>query len=221
MILAGILRSPYISRVSKAFLEIGNLYYDFLFAYRKDPALRGKPFAIPELLTYAGLWAITLHRIAHFIHALGIPFFPRLISQISRLITGIEIHPGASIGRGFFIDHGSGVVIGETAEIGENVLIYHQVTLGNANPSSSGKRHPTIGSNVVIGAGAKLLGPVVVGDFSVIGAGAIVTKNIPTHAVVVGNPGRVIKRFGLRIMDSSRTEEVPCSFERESSHVSR
>ncbi len=200
MSLADIFRLPYFSNVSKSFLEIGYLYHDFLFAYRKDPALRGKLFAIPELLTYAGLWAITFHRLAHFIRALGVPFFPRLISQISRLLTGIEIHPGASIGKGFFIDHGSGVVIGETAEIGENVLVYHQVTLGNANPSSSGKRHPTIGSNVVIGAGAKLLGPVIVGDFSVIGAGTIVTKDIPTHSVVVGNPGKVIKRFGLRIV---------------------
>lgn len=189
----------YFVRVTKAFLEIRYVYYDFLFAYRKDPALRGKLLAIPELLTYAGLWAITMHRIAHFIRILGIPFFPRLISQISRLLTGVEIHPGAQIGKGFFIDHGSGVVIGETAEIGENVLIYHQVTLGNSNLNSAGKRHPTVGSNVVIGAGAKLLGPVEIGDFSVIGAGTIVTRDIPTHSVVVGNPGKVIKRFGLRI----------------------
>lgn len=192
-------QSSYFTNVSKALLEVRYLYDDFLFAYRKDPALRGKLLAIPELFTYAGLWAITFHRIAHFIRATGIPFFPRLISQISRFFTGIEIHPGAQIGRGFFIDHGSGVVIGETAEIGENVLIYHQVTLGNSNLTSSGKRHPTIGSNVVIGSGAKLLGPVVVGDFSVIGAGSIVTKDIPTHSVVVGNPGKVIKRFGQKI----------------------
>lgn len=189
----------YWTRAAKAFLEIRYVYDDFLSAYRKDPALRGKLLAIPELLTYAGLWAVAMHRLAHFIRALGVPFLPRLISQITRLFTGVEIHPGAQIGKGFFIDHGSGVVIGETAEIGENVLMYHQVTLGNANLISTGKRHPTVGSNVVIGAGAKLIGPVVIGDFSVIGAGSIVTKDIPTHSVVVGNPGKVIKRFGLRI----------------------
>lgn len=193
------IRSEYFKRIIKAFVEIGYIYHDFSSAYRKDPALRGKLFAIPELLTYQGLWAITFHRLAHFIRALGIPFVPRLLSQVSRFLTGIEIHPGASIGRGFFIDHGSGVVIGETAEMGENVLIFHQVTLGNANFTSSGKRHPTIGSNVIIGAGAKLLGPITIGDFSLIGAGSIVTKDIPTHSVVVGNPGHVVKRFGLRV----------------------
>lgn len=193
------LLSLYFSEVSKAFLEIGYLFKDFLNAYRKDPALRGKLFAIPELLTYAGLWAITFHRLAHFIMVLRVPFIPRLLSQISRFLTGIEIHPGARIGPGFFIDHGSGVVIGETSEIGENVVIFHQVTLGNANFTTTGKRHPTVGSNVIIGAGAKLLGPVCIGEFTIIGAGTIVTKDIPTHSVVVGNPGRVIKRFGLGI----------------------
>jgi serine O-acetyltransferase len=193
-----IFRSSYFMKAAKAFLDIRFIYYDFLSAYRRDPALRGRLFAIPELLTYAGLWAVAIHRAAHFIRALGIPFFPRLISQISRFLTGVEIHPGAQIGKGFFIDHGSGVVIGETSEIGENVLIYHQVTLGNANLNSSGKRHPTVGSNVVIGAGAKLVGPVVIGEYSVIGAGTVITKDIPTHSVVVGNPGKVIKRFGQR-----------------------
>ena len=195
-----IFKSPYVVKVVKAFTGIGYLYHDFMNAYRKDPALRGKLFAIPELLTYAGLWAITFHRIAHFLHAVRIPLIPRLLSQISRFLTGIEIHPGAQIGRGFFIDHGNGVVIGETAEIGDNVLIFHQVTLGNADFNSSGKRHPTVGDNVIIGAGAKLLGPIIVGDYTRVGAGSIVTKDVPMHSVVVGNPGRIIKRFGLKIV---------------------
>ncbi|HEX2953446.1 MAG TPA: serine O-acetyltransferase EpsC [Bacillota bacterium] len=183
----------------QAYRELRFLWDDFANAYRKDPALRGKPLAALELVTYAGLWAVTFHRIAHFIQALRIPFIPRLISQIARFLTGIEIHPGARIGRGFFIDHGNGVVIGETAEIGEDVLIYHQVTLGNSSANASGKRHPTIGNHVVIGAGAKILGPITIEDYSQIGAGSIVTKSIPSHAVVVGNPGRVIKRFGERV----------------------
>lgn len=194
------LQSAYLEKVKQAFLEIKFIYFDFLSAYQKDPALRGKLFAIPELLTYAGLWAITLHRVAHFLHLAGIPFIPRLLSQISRFFTGIEIHPGARIGRGFFIDHGNGVVIGETAEIGENVLVFHQVTLGNANFTSAGKRHPTVGSHVIIGAGAKLLGPITVGDHSVVGAGTIVTRDVPDNSVIVGNPGRVVKRYGLRIV---------------------
>ena len=199
-IITGILKSTYIKKAVKAFKGLGYLYYDFTNAYKKDPALREKLFAIPELLTYAGLWAITFHRITHFINALRIPLIPRVLSQISRFLTGIEIHPGAQIGRGFFIDHGNGVVIGETAEIGDNVLIFHQVTLGNANFNSNGKRHPTVGDNVIIGAGAKLLGPISIGDYTQIGAGSIVTKDIPMHSVVVGNPGRVIKRFGLKIV---------------------
>lgn len=183
-----------------AFLSIGFVIDDIVNAYKKDPALRGKPLAALELMTYPGLWAIFSHRIAHFIYKLNVPFVPRLISQIARFWTGIEIHPGARIGRGFFIDHGQGVVIGETAEIGEDVLMYHQVTLGNSNVDSCGKRHPSIGNHVVIGAGAKILGPIKIEDYSQVGAGAVVTKSVPTHAVVVGNPGHMIKRFGLRIV---------------------
>lgn len=189
----------YLSEVISAIFELRYLYDDIRGAYMKDPALRGKPLIFLELFTYAGLWAITLHRIAHGIHVMRIPFFPRLLSQIARFLTGIEIHPGARIGRGFFIDHGNGVVIGETAEIGEDVLLYHQVTLGNSNAFSSGKRHPTIGNHVIIGAGAKLLGPIVIGERTLIGAGSVVTKDIPSSAVVVGNPGQIIKRFGLKI----------------------
>lgn len=196
----------FFSNVLNSFAQMGYLYDDFISAYKKDPALRGKIFAIPELLTYAGLWAIAFHRIAHFIYAMKIPFVPRLISQTSRFLTGIEIHPGARIGRGFFIDHGNGVVIGETAEIGDNVLMFHQVTLGNADFKSTGKRHPTIGNNVIMGAGAKILGPITVGSFSQIGAGTIVTKDIPTHSVVVGNPGRVIKTLDSHPIKQAKAE---------------
>ncbi|HEX3046425.1 MAG TPA: serine O-acetyltransferase EpsC [Bacillota bacterium] len=187
------------AKVVGAARQMGYLGADFLNAYRKDPALRGKPLAVLELLTYAGLWAILFHRVAHFLYHLRIPLLPRLLSQIARFLTGIEIHPGARIGRGFFIDHGNGVVIGETAEIGEDVLLFHQVTLGNSSVTSAGKRHPTIGSHVIIGAGAKILGPIYIADYSQIGAGSIVTKDVPSHAVVVGNPGRLIKRFGVKV----------------------
>lgn len=187
-------RGDYFTGVRTAFSQISFLKSDYINAYKKDPALRGKAFAIPELLTYAGLWAVTFHRIAHFLHAAGIPFLPRLLSQLSRFLTGIEIHPGAKLGRGFFIDHGNGVVIGETAEIGDNVLIFHQVTLGNSDFTASGKRHPTIANDVIIGAGVKILGPITVGSNSLIGAGTIVTKDVPPFSVVVGNPGQVIKK---------------------------
>ncbi len=171
---------------------------DITAAFREDPALRGKVCAPLELITYPGVWAIFFHRIAHLLYALRIPLLPRLISQISRFFTGIEIHPGAKIGCGFFIDHGMGVVIGETAEIGENVLMYHQVTLGGTS-LSAGKRHPTIGNNVLIGAGAKIFGPVVIGNNSQIGGGAIVIESAPKNSVVVGNPGKIVKRDGKKI----------------------
>lgn len=187
-------KKEYFSNALDSFTQIKYLYYDFANAYKKDPALKGKIFAVPELFTYAGLWAIAFHRLAHFIYEMRIPFAPRLLSQISRFLTGIEIHPGARIGKGFFIDHGNGVVIGETAEIGDNVLLFHQVTLGNSDFHSTGKRHPTIGNDVIIGAGAKILGPITIGSFSQIGAGTIVTKSVPACSTVVGNPGQVIKR---------------------------
>lgn len=170
------------------------LYTDFVNAYKKDPALRGKVFGVLELFTYAGIWAIFFHRIAHLLFTLKIPFIPRLLSQIARFLTGIEIHPGARIGKGFFIDHGHGVVIGETTEIGNNVLLFHQVTLGGTK-MLPGKRHPTVGNNVVVGAGAKVLGPLLIGDNSQIGAGSIVVKEVPANVVVVGNPGRIIKKL--------------------------
>ncbi|MDP4094335.1 MAG: serine O-acetyltransferase EpsC [Bacillota bacterium] len=190
----------YLKNAFSAFIQIRYLYYDILSSYRKDPALKGKVFFILELMTYGGLWAMVFHRLAHFLFTLKLPFIPRLLSQISRLLTGIEIHPGASIDKGFFIDHGNGVVIGETAVIGSNVLMYHQVTLGNSNAASSGKRHPTVGNEVVLDAGSKILGPIKIGNHSVIGAGTILTKDVPPYSVVVGNPGKVIKHFGVRVL---------------------
>ncbi len=187
-------------RVAHAFNQLGFIGSDITSAYQNDPALRGKFTALPELLLYAGVWAIFFHRFAHLLFVLHIPFIPRLISQVSRFLTGIEIHPGATIGYGFFIDHGHGVVIGETAEIGNNVVMFHQVTLGGRG-FATGKRHPTVGNNVIIGAGAAVLGPVFIGDNSKIGAGTVLLNNVPAESVVVGNPGRVVKQSGFRIQE--------------------
>lgn len=184
------------------------IFFDIQAAYRNDPALRSTPFSILEIILYQGLYAIFFHRLAHWLWQCKIPFVPRLISQISRFLTGIEIHPGAKIGRGFFIDHGMGVVIGETAEIGENVLIYHEVTLGGTS-LSTGKRHPTIGNNVIIGAGAKLFGPLTVGDNSQIGGGAVIIKDVPSNSVVVGNPGKVVKLDGKKVMEKVNMTDLP------------
>ncbi len=156
----------------------------------RDPAARS---LIEILLTYAGLHAVLLHRLAHFFWRVHIPILPRLISHLARFLTGIEIHPAAVIGQGFFIDHGMGVVIGETTEIGNNVTLYQGVTLGGTG-KELGKRHPTLGNDVIVGAGAKILGAVVVGDSVRIGANSVVLKSIPAHNTVVGIPGRVIHR---------------------------
>jgi serine O-acetyltransferase len=164
-------------------------------AKEKDPAARS-PLEI--ILLYQGLHALIHHRIAHFFYKSGFFLLARLISQFSRVMTGIEIHPGATIGRGFFIDHGMGVVIGETAIIGDNVLLYQGVTLGGTG-LEKGKRHPTIGSNVVIGAGAKVLGNITIGDNSYIGANAVVIKDVPQNSTVVGVPGRITKQDGKKI----------------------
>ncbi|SCN22571.1 Serine acetyltransferase [Clostridium sp. N3C] len=155
---------------------------------KNDPAARSS-FEI--LMLYPSIHAIIFHRIAHFLYKKHLFFLARLVSQISRFITGIEIHPGAKIGKGLFIDHGMGVVIGETAEIGDNVTIFHGVTLGGTG-KDKGKRHPTIGNNVIIGAGAKILGPIKIGDDVKIGANAVVLKDVPANATAVGIPARVI-----------------------------
>ena len=167
---------------------------DIKVIFERDPAAAN----IFEVLLYQGLWAIWIHRLAHFLYKLRIPFIPRLISQIMRILTQIEIHPGAQIGRRLFIDHGAGVVIGETAVIGNDVTIYQGVTLGGTG-GERGKRHPTIGNNVVLGAGAIVLGNITIGDASRVGAGAVITKSVPPDTTVVGNPSWILKQEGRKL----------------------
>lgn len=184
---------------------IGRIKEDIKVVFERDPAAK----SIPEiLLCYPGFHAIMMHRIAHWLYRHHVPLLPRLISHISRFLTGIEIHPGAKIGRRFFIDHGMGVVIGETAEIGDDVLIYQGVTLGGTG-KEKGKRHPTIGNRVVIGAGAIILGPITIGDDSRIGAGSVVVNSVPPGSTVVGIPGKVIKQNGVRIVDPLEHGKLP------------
>ena len=161
----------------------------------RDPAARS---ALEIVALYSGLHALVFHRLAHPLWKLNVPFLPRAISQLSRILTGIEIHPGAVIGRGLLIDHGTGVVIGETAVVGDNVTLYQGVTLGGTG-KETGKRHPTLGNNIVVGAGAKILGNIVVGDNSYIGANAVVLQGVPPNATVVGVPGYVTKQDGEKI----------------------
>lgn len=177
------------------FLIIGIVFQKEVKAcFERDPAAVS---FIEVLLTYSGLHAIISHRIARRLHSMKIPFIPRLISQISRFMTGIEIHPGANIGKGLFIDHGMGVVIGETSIIGDNVTVFQGVTLGGTG-KERGKRHPTIGNNVVIGAGAKVLGNINIGDNVQIGANAVVVRDVPPNSTVVGVPGRIARREGRK-----------------------
>jgi serine O-acetyltransferase len=164
-------------------------------AKSKDPAAKS---TLEIILLYQGLHAVVGYRIAHFFYEARLFFIARLISQLYRFLTGIEIHPGASVGKGLFIDHGMGVVVGETAVIGDNVLLYQGVTLGGTG-LEKGKRHPTIGNNVVIGGGAKVLGNIIVGDNSYIGANAVVIKDVPPNSTVVGIPGRITKQDGKKM----------------------
>ncbi len=168
---------------------LGTIREQFETIFREDPAAKS---VIEIFFCYPGLHAILLHRLAHKLYRWGVPFFPRFISQVSRFFTGIEIHPGATIGRRFFIDHGSGVVIGETTEIGDDVLLYQGVTLGGTG-NERGKRHPTLGNKVVVGTGAKVLGNIRIGDNVKIGAGSVVVHNVPDNSTVVGVPGRVVR----------------------------
>ena len=171
-----------------------NDYLDSIKA--RDPAAKS---ILSIILTYPGVKAVLLHRIANFFHIAGFHLIARIISQTSRFFTGIEIHPGAKIGKNLFIDHGMGVVIGETSEIGNNVTIYHAVTLGGISPSIDSerqrheKRHPTIGNDVVIGSGAQIIGPIKVGNGSRIAANAVVVKDVPDNATMVGVPAKIIK----------------------------
>ncbi|MFI5338429.1 MAG: serine O-acetyltransferase [Candidatus Methylomirabilales bacterium] len=174
---------------------LDTLQRDIRAVFERDPAAR----SLPEVLfCYPGLHALWTHRLAHACWEHHLKFLGRLLSHLGRLLTGIEIHPAARLGPGLFIDHGMGVVIGETAEVGENVTIYQGVTLGGTSLEKV-KRHPTIGNNVVIGSGAKVLGPFTVGDNSRIGSGSVVVKEVPPNSVVVGVPGRVTHRDGRKV----------------------
>ena len=168
---------------------------DIASVKERDPAAKS-PLEI--FLLYPGLHALIAYRISHKIWQWRIPLIPRWMSQLARFFTGVEIHPGAQIGRKFFIDHGMGVVIGETAIVGDNVLLYQGVTLGGTG-KETGKRHPTIGNGVVVGAGAKILGNITIGDKSYIGANAVVIKNVPANSTVVGIPGRITRQEGQKI----------------------
>src|SRR5689334_12390392 len=169
---------------------------DIAAARTRDPAARGVS-SLEILAAWPGVHALLAHRVAHALHEAGTPLLPRLIAAISRAITGIEIHPAAKIGRGFFIDHGMGVVIGETAELGDDVTLYQGVTLGGTG-FATGKRHPTVQDNVTIGSGAKLLGPITVGHGSKIGANSVVIHDVPANSTVVGNPGHPVRVEGRR-----------------------
>jgi serine O-acetyltransferase len=166
---------------------------DFQAIFERDPAATNW---LEVLLCSAGLHAIALHRLAHSLHRQRLPLLPRLISHLSRALTGIEIHPGAQVGRGLVIDHGMGVVIGETAIVGDHVLIYQGVTLGGTG-KETGKRHPTIGHRVVIGAGAKVLGNITIGDGARIGAGSVVLTAVPANCTAVGVPNRIVERCNI------------------------
>jgi serine O-acetyltransferase len=172
---------------------------DLTAALERDPAARSK---IEILLCYAGVRAILMHRVAHWLWGHRLHFLARCFSELARFVNGIEIHPAATIGREVFIDHGTGVVIGETAEVGNRVLMYQGVTLGGTG-KHRGKRHPTIGDNVTLGAGAKILGAIMIGDSTVIGAGSVVLKSMPANATAVGVPARVVVQDGKRVAEPS------------------
>ena len=168
---------------------------DFSIIKERDPAAKG----VWEIIfCYPGFQALSIHRVSHRLWNYNLPLIPRLLSHITRFMTGIEIHPGAKIGKGVFIDHGMGVVIGETSEIGDRCLLYQGVTLGGTG-KESGKRHPTLEANVVVGAGAKVLGGICVGTNTRIGAGSVVVKNVASNSTVVGIPGRIVHQSGVKI----------------------
>ncbi|OQW30867.1 MAG: serine O-acetyltransferase [Nitrospira sp. SG-bin1] len=172
---------------------------DLQAVFDRDPAATSK---LEVILTYAGFHALLAYRISHWLKAQDVPILPRVISQLARWVTGVEIHPSAKIGTGFFIDHGMGVVIGETAEIGDYVTLFQGVTLGGTG-KERGKRHPTLGNHVVVGAGAKILGGITIGDNVKIGANSVVLKNVPANSTVIGVPARVIKTQGERLPDAT------------------
>lgn len=192
---------------------ISQISEDIKTIYDKDPAAKN---ILEVILCYPGLHALIVHRICHKLNYWNIPFIPRYISFIMRFLTGIEIHPGATIGRRFFIDHGMGVVIGETAIIGDDVLIYQGVTLGGTG-KEHGKRHPTISNNVVIGSGAKVLGNITIGENSRIGAGSVVIYDVPDDSTVVGIPGKIVHQRVLvqgQLMHNRIPDPVTCQLNR-------
>lgn len=178
---------------------LSRIQEDLNVVFERDPAATSR---LEVILTYAGFHALLIYRVAHWLRQLGVPFVPRVLSQFSRWVTGIEIHPGATIGHGFFIDHGMGVVVGETAEIGDYVTLFQGVTLGGTG-KERGKRHPTVGNHVVIGAGAKILGAIRIGDNVKIGANSVVLKSVPPHSTVIGVPARIIKMEGERVPEAT------------------
>lgn len=178
---------------------------DVATIFENDPAARS---VFEVVLTYSGLHATWAHRIAHWFFTKRFYFIARVISQVSRFFTGIEIHPGAKIGRRFFIDHGMGVVIGETCEIGDNVTLYQGVTLGGTG-KEKGKRHPTLEDNVLVATGAKVLGSITIGENSKIGAGSVVLKEVPPNSTVVGIPGKIVMRDGVRLEKKLDHQNIP------------
>jgi serine O-acetyltransferase len=181
---------PTFARVAREVRE------DLASAQARDPAARSVS-RIEMLLTYGGVQALLSHRISHALHEAGVPLAPRLLAYLTTAVTGVEIHPAAQIGRGLFIDHGAGVVIGETAEVGDDVTIYQGVTLGGTG-FARGKRHPTVGNEVMIGAGSALLGPIEIGDRAKIGANSVVIHDVPPNSTVVGNPGHPVRVDGKK-----------------------
>jgi len=182
---------------------------DIQAALQRDPAARSR---VEVLLLYPGLHAVLMHRLGHWLWVHKLRLMARLVSEVNRHFTGIEIHPGARIGRGLFIDHGMGTVIGETSEIGDNVTLYQGVTLGGTG-KQTGKRHPTLGNNVIVGVGASVLGAITVGDNALVGAGSVVLKDVPADSTVVGVPAHVVRERGVRIAVaaiSGATQEDPC-----------
>lgn len=177
---------------------------DIQVVFDRDPAAKS---VLEVLLCYPGLHAIWLHRLSHPLYKRGWVLLPRMISNLARFLTGIEIHPGAKLGEGLFIDHGTGVVIGETAELGENVTLYQGVTLGGTG-KEKGKRHPTIGNNVVVASGAKVLGSFTVGDNSKIGAGSVVLQAVPPNSTVVGIPGQVVVKDGKKVLGRENEDDI-------------
>jgi serine O-acetyltransferase len=175
----------------------GEVRRDVAAAHDRDPAARGVS-SLEVLTSWPGVHALLAHRVLHALHHAGVPLAPRVLATITRSVTNIEIHPAANVGAGLFIDHGTGVVIGETSEIGDDVTLYQGVTLGGTG-FATGKRHPTVEDNVTIGSGAKLLGPIIVGHGAKIGANSVVITDVPANATVVGNPGHVVRVDGRRV----------------------